>query len=99
MSEQKKSGSRFGSLYIKGLKEAPAGGNAVQRHVHGPGCNHEHSHDPDEVDGKTHVHTAACAHGHDHGHAHAHGEPHVHGASCSHGHDHGHDHHHGHAHS
>ncbi|WP_338263548.1 heavy metal translocating P-type ATPase [Corallococcus caeni] len=88
MSEQKKSGSRFGALNIKGLKEAQPGGNAVQRHVHGPGCDHDHGHDDHGHD----------HHGHDHGHAHAHGEPHVHGPSCSHGHDHGHD-HHGHAHS
>ncbi|RYZ36682.1 MAG: heavy metal translocating P-type ATPase, partial [Myxococcaceae bacterium] len=87
MSEQKKSGSRFGSLNIKGLKVAQ-GGNAVQRHVHGPGCDHDH--------GSGHDHP-----GHDHGHAHAHGEAHEHGPSCSHGHGHdhhGHD-HHGHAHS
>ncbi|RKH50967.1 heavy metal translocating P-type ATPase [Corallococcus llansteffanensis] len=95
MSEQKKSGSRFGTLNLKGLKETQGSGNAVQLHVHGPGCNH------DGHDHAGHDHAGHDHHGHDHGHAHAHGDAHVHGPSCSHGHDHdhhGHD-HHGHAHS
>ncbi|PTL75869.1 cation-translocating P-type ATPase [Vitiosangium sp. GDMCC 1.1324] len=88
MSEQKKSGTRFGQLTIKSVKTVQAHGNAV--HVHGPSCSHDHDH------GHDHAH----AHGHDHGHEHGpgcshdHDHGHEHGPGCSHGHDHGHDHSH-----
>ncbi|NMO15383.1 heavy metal translocating P-type ATPase [Pyxidicoccus fallax] len=71
----------------------------AEKHVHGPGCKHDHGHDHghdhahDHGHGEKHVHGPGCSHGHDHDHGHGHAHAHEHGPGCDHDHDHGHHHH------
>ncbi len=66
----------------------------AEQHVHGPGCNHDHSHAAEHPAAEEHVHGPGCNHDHSHADAPpAATEQHVHGPGCNHSHSHaGHSH-------